>query len=338
MATSTSATLSSSRSATNTVPAVGRWPPRRPAPCRRRCSPRARRGRWRVRRRSSSRRLRYQSATYSARAVGRGVDAHRARRRRGSVSTTVCVRMSITEIVLAVGVGDEHAAGAAGRHHAGRRAAHRHGGHHLLQCQVDHRDIVAALVGDVGKGRATGAAAPARPADERPAARQRRPRHAVTCRRCVGVNRPPDCSAHEAQVVASRPPSAFSSPSPLRQEIEAEVRVLADREVDVGRHHRLAAVGDVDLAHEVRRRELARVLVHRQAGVVGVVDHQLREHRLCGRLQRRLRRESASAPAWPAPPARPCRPAPSSRPRPSRSAWSCSSWPSLVSAMARTCV
>lgn len=86
------------------------------------------------------------------RAVGRGVDAHRAAAGGERVHHALAAHVDHRDR-LAVGVGDVDLAAAAGRHHPGRRAAHRHGGHHLVEREIDHRDVVAALVGDVGERR-----------------------------------------------------------------------------------------------------------------------------------------------------------------------------------------
>src|SRR6185503_18816458 len=47
----------------------------------------------------------------------------------------------------------------------------------------------------------------------------------------------------------------------VRHEVETEARIVADREIHFGAHHRLACVGHRDAAHELRR--LARIEITR---------------------------------------------------------------------------
>ena len=66
------------------------------------------------------------------------------------------------------------------------------------------------------------------------------------------------------------------------QKVKAKARVLADGDVDVGGHQRLAIQAHLHHAHIVGRHVEVRHLVHGQTGGVGVADQELRGHRLAG--------------------------------------------------------
>src|SRR6266581_5719085 len=56
-------------------------------------------------------------------------------------------------------------------------------------------------------------------------------------------------------------------------EVEAKVRVLADREVYIGAEHELAPVTYFNTAHEMRGCISACQLIHRQTRIVRMADH-----------------------------------------------------------------
>jgi cytochrome b561 len=67
----------------------------------------------------------------------------------------------------------------------------------------------------------------------------------------------------------------FELAAVARQQVEAEVRVLADREIDVRTRERPAAIAHLDAADEMRRRVRAGDLVHREPRIVRMADHEL---------------------------------------------------------------